>query len=166
MPRVRKPAPAPRQEILIDAFPGYAGKKVTKKLQDRVKLRPLARRKTVSVIYESIRKQDELPLDYMLRVMRDKKQPDQRRDAMAVAAAPYVHPKLAAVQFNPSDRPGDGAKDVTELSDLLAYFSSRLSESQSAGERPVLENGDARDSEKVTIRVAEVLGETKPATAK
>ena len=36
----------------------------------------------------------ETPLDYMLRVMRNKKADQRRRDAMAVAAAPYVHPRL------------------------------------------------------------------------
>jgi hypothetical protein len=38
------------------------------------------------------------PLDYMLSVMRDDKQPAERRDDMAKAAAPYVHSKLAAIE--------------------------------------------------------------------
>ena len=33
----------------------------------------------------------------MLRVMRDESEPAARRDAMAIAAAPYVHPRLAAI---------------------------------------------------------------------
>jgi len=33
----------------------------------------------------------QLPLDYMLEVMRDPKAPPNRRDSMAVAAAPYLH---------------------------------------------------------------------------
>ena len=37
------------------------------------------------------------PLAYMLKVMRDESEPAARRDAMAIAAAPYVHPRLAAV---------------------------------------------------------------------
>lgn len=40
----------------------------------------------------------ETPLEYMLKVMRDGKASDQRRDDMAKAAAPYVHPKLASMQ--------------------------------------------------------------------
>lgn len=43
------------------------------------------------------------PLDYMLAVMnRPGKDPKTlaRRDAMAVAAAPYVHPKLAAIEHS------------------------------------------------------------------
>lgn len=39
----------------------------------------------------------ETPLDYMLRLMRDTEQPDDRRDKMAIAAASYVHPKAIEV---------------------------------------------------------------------
>lgn len=38
------------------------------------------------------------PLDYMLKVMRDSKQPDDIRLDAAKSAAPYVHPKLAAIE--------------------------------------------------------------------
>ena len=38
-----------------------------------------------------------LPLDYMLRVMRDNAADSKRRDAMAMAAAPYLHPRLTAI---------------------------------------------------------------------
>jgi hypothetical protein len=37
----------------------------------------------------------ETPLEYMLNVMRDKKVETSRRDAMALAAAPFCHAKLA-----------------------------------------------------------------------
>ena len=46
---------------------------------------------------EEISSTGETPLQYMLRVMRDAATPPARRDAMAVAAAPYVHCKLAQV---------------------------------------------------------------------
>jgi hypothetical protein len=36
-----------------------------------------------------------LPLDYMLKVMRDETAPDLRRDDMAKSAAPYLHAKRA-----------------------------------------------------------------------
>ena len=36
----------------------------------------------------------ELPLDYMLRVMRDEAADIERRDAMARTAAPYLHSRL------------------------------------------------------------------------
>ena len=38
----------------------------------------------------------ELPLDYMLRVMRDDTVDPERRDHMARSAAPYLHAKLQA----------------------------------------------------------------------
>ena len=38
-----------------------------------------------------------LPLDYMLSVMRDSAADSKRRDAMAMAAAPYLHPRLTAI---------------------------------------------------------------------
>ena len=40
----------------------------------------------------------ETPLDYMIRVMRDDDQPSERRDEMAKAAAPYVHPRLTSAE--------------------------------------------------------------------
>jgi hypothetical protein len=40
----------------------------------------------------------ETPVDYMLRVMRDKTVDHDRRDDMAKAVAPYIHAKLAALQ--------------------------------------------------------------------
>jgi hypothetical protein len=45
----------------------------------------------------------ETPLDYMLRVMRDETADPSRRDDMARAVAPYVHPKLAAVEQKDKD---------------------------------------------------------------
>lgn len=37
------------------------------------------------------------PLEYMLSVMRDEGADKERRDEMAKAAAPYVHPRLTAI---------------------------------------------------------------------
>jgi hypothetical protein len=42
------------------------------------------------------------PLDYMLAVMRDDSIAPDRRDDMAKAVAPYVHPKLAAIDHSGS----------------------------------------------------------------
>jgi len=39
----------------------------------------------------------EMPLAYMLRVMHDEAADIQRRDEMARAAAPFVHPRLASI---------------------------------------------------------------------
>jgi hypothetical protein len=46
----------------------------------------------------------------MLTVMRDPNADDKRRDAMAMAAAPYLHPKLSSVDAklsSASEKPGD-----------------------------------------------------------
>jgi hypothetical protein len=47
-----------------------------------------------------------MPLDYMLTVMRDPKADGKRRDAMAIAAAPYLHPKLSSTEPKPLTDPG------------------------------------------------------------
>lgn len=51
-------------------------------------------------VVENARKGGILPLDYMLKVMRNPKAPEVRRDEMARAAAPYVHPRLQAIQHS------------------------------------------------------------------
>lgn len=45
----------------------------------------------------------ETPLDYMIRVMRDPTADYSRRDDMAKAVAPYIHPKLAAIEHTGRD---------------------------------------------------------------
>lgn len=52
------------------------------------------------------------PLDYMLGVMRDGGADPGRRDRMAIAAAPYVHPKPSEV--------APGKKAEAELASLTA----------------------------------------------
>jgi hypothetical protein len=54
------------------------------------------------------------PLEYMLAIMRDDLSPAARRDDMAKAAAPYVHPKLAAVEHS---GPDGGPIEVSNLTD-------------------------------------------------
>lgn len=55
------------------------------------------------------------PLDYMLGVMRDPAIAADRRDDMAKAAAPYVHPKLAAIEHTGKD--GGPIQHAHQLSD-------------------------------------------------
>lgn len=45
----------------------------------------------------------ETPLEYMLRVMHDEAADTKRRDGMAAAAAPYIHPKLASIEHSGPD---------------------------------------------------------------
>jgi hypothetical protein len=47
---------------------------------------------------EAAKSGGEMPIDYMLRVMRDETAPDSRRDRMARAAAVYLHAKLSAIE--------------------------------------------------------------------
>jgi hypothetical protein len=51
----------------------------------------------------------EMPLEYMLGIMRNKKQKPARRDDMAKAAAPYCHPRLSKVEVGgKNDGPIEG----------------------------------------------------------
>lgn len=64
--------------------------------------------KATSARLAELQASGELPLDYMLRVMRDERAEPQRRDDMAKAASPYVHAKLNAIT-NPA---GDGPAEL------------------------------------------------------
>lgn len=55
-----------------------------------------------------------MPLDYMLTIMRDDTALPARRDWAAEKSAPYVHPKLAAVEHS---GPDGGPIEVATLSD-------------------------------------------------
>jgi hypothetical protein len=52
------------------------------------------------------------PLEYMLKVLRDRNAEWSRRDEMAKAAAPYLHPRLAAIEH--------GNKNELGIADRLA----------------------------------------------
>lgn len=54
----------------------------------------------------------ELPLDYMLRIMRDARMPKARRDEMAKAAAPFLHSKLSSVELK--NKKGEALRMVSE----------------------------------------------------
>jgi hypothetical protein len=58
-------------------------------------------------IKKAARKSGMSPLDYMLTVMNDDQSDNDRRDRMAIAAAPYVHEK-------PSDKTL-GKKELQQL---------------------------------------------------
>lgn len=55
------------------------------------------------------------PLEYMLEVMRDSSAEKGRRDDMARAAAPYMHPRMAAVEMTGKD--GAPLFDLQRLTD-------------------------------------------------
>ena len=54
------------------------------------------RNKATVIREQGIAASGELPLAYMLRIMRDPNEDDRRRDEMAWRAAPYVHPRPQA----------------------------------------------------------------------
>ena len=71
----------------------------------------------------------ETPLDFMLRVMRDENAPQARRDAMAIAAAPYVHARLAStsvVSDNKHQHSGSVSKSCYE--DFLREIQAAIAE--------------------------------------
>src|SRR2546430_1192195 len=72
-----------------------------------------ARNKRTRATLEAAKAGGELPLDYMLRVMRDPKASNTRRDEMARTAAAYLHPKVAATVYSPP--PEQNEDNVIEL---------------------------------------------------
>ena len=50
--------------------------------------------------HELLKDGDLSPLEYMLKIMRDEKQPTDKRFAAAKESAPYLHPRLAAVEHS------------------------------------------------------------------
>jgi hypothetical protein len=64
---------------------------------------------------EEIAETGETPLEYMIRVMRSSDADYDRRDKMAAAAAPYVHPKLANIEHTGKDQ---GPIETLNLSEI------------------------------------------------
>jgi hypothetical protein len=62
-------------------------------------------------------KADELPLPYMLRIMRDPTVENERRDKMAALAAPYCHPRMYDNRFGKKDAALEEAGKAAEGSE-------------------------------------------------
>ncbi len=75
-----------------------------------------SRNKRTRALIEAVEAGGETPLQYMLRVMRDPNADAKRRDAMATAAAPYLHSKLSAV-----DTPPTGTKEKPRVSVAVSF---------------------------------------------
>jgi hypothetical protein len=56
-----------------------------------------------------------LPLDYMLAVMRDPATDHKRRDAMAMAAAPYLHARLSTIDAKLSPAAAEPSREKTSV---------------------------------------------------
>lgn len=61
---------------------------------------PGAKNKKTQAVIDAAAEKGELPLEFMLRVMRDARKPWDDRMEMAKAAAPYIHAKLSSVEVN------------------------------------------------------------------
>ena len=75
------------------------------------------------------RKAGVTPLEYMLAVMNDEAADDTRRDRMAIAAAPYAHPRADVKPAGKKDLAIEAARtagDGTEWGDDLAGPDARL----------------------------------------
>lgn len=59
--------------------------------------------KRTAEIQQAVEQSGLTPLEYMLTVMRDIGQDEQRRLAAANMAAPYVHAKLSSVELSGKD---------------------------------------------------------------
>jgi hypothetical protein len=82
---------------------------------------------------ESVAASGLTPLEWMLSVLRDETQPPERRDEMAKAAAPFVHPRLATTKVQ-----GDRDAPLFDLSGLtdseLAFLRRTILKAQPVGE--------------------------------
>jgi hypothetical protein len=77
--------------------------------------------KRTETMLDEIRSTGETPLQYMLRIMRDPEVSPVRRDAMAIAAAPYVHSKLAQVDATAQDKQNIIGVRLWTREEWLAY---------------------------------------------
>lgn len=75
--------------------------------------------KATAKLVEEVRATGETPLEYKLRVMRDPTVDHDRRDKMAIAAAPFIHPKLAAIEHTGKDG-GAIEMEVLDVTDIEA----------------------------------------------
>ena len=79
-----------------------------------------SRNKRPRELIERIEASGLVPLEYMLSVMRDESAPPERRDEMAKAAAPFVHPRLQTTKVQ-----GDRDAPLFALTDNELAFLRR-----------------------------------------
>jgi uncharacterized protein DUF5681 len=97
-------------ELMFDAvnnFPKQRGRPFKLGASGNPRGRPKgSRNKRTRALVEASQNGGQLPLDYMLSVMRDPSAAAKRRDEMAKAAAPFLHSKLASIeQHGSADMP-------------------------------------------------------------
>jgi hypothetical protein len=77
-----------------------------------------SRTKKTQQFLEAVKAGGETPLDYALRVMRDKTVDHARRDEMCKAALPYTHSKLPTAIITPPPPSGPIEENDEHLLDL------------------------------------------------
>jgi hypothetical protein len=80
----------------------------------------------------------EMPLEYMLRVMRDPGADEKRRDAMAAAAATYIHPKLSSVTGTFKHKHEPTELSDAELASIAAGSSAGTSDAEDGSTEPAV----------------------------
>lgn len=80
--------------------------------------------KATAALAAEIAESGETPLGYMLGLMRDPAQVQEVRLDAAKSAAPYVHPKLAAIEHTGADGKDliPEAPPITEIARRLAFL--------------------------------------------
>ena len=76
------------------------------------------------------------PLEYMLAIMRDPNVEQRRRDAMAIAAGPYVHAKLSSIEQKTESTVEQTITVKQDAADEIARRLARLRERGDAEESP------------------------------
>jgi len=78
-------------------------------MEQKIEKRPRGRPRKIQVITQATVTPGIMPLDYMLSVIRDPTARQDRRDRMAIAAAPYCHPRMADTTKGKKDQQTDAA---------------------------------------------------------
>jgi hypothetical protein len=71
-----------------------------------------SRNKRTRALLEAAEAGGEMPLDFLLRLMRDANAPIARRLEAAKAAAPFLHPKLSAIDAKLSSIAGNPSPET------------------------------------------------------
>ena len=77
--------------------------------------------KTREIANEAIVRGVKLPLEYMLSIVGDETATQARRDQMAIASAPFCHPRLAVVS-TPNAPRGDVTRDGGDAVNIMQIF--------------------------------------------
>ncbi len=81
-----------------------------------------ARNRRTRALLEAAKAGGEMPLDFLLRLMRNPREPITRRFEAAKAAAPFVHPRLCPVEPKPFTDPDKSETTRIEVSFVRPDF--------------------------------------------